>query len=678
MIQVQAPNGEIVQFPDGMADDKIAEVMRATYGGPEPQKPVGVTEDVVKSAGSGVVQGGIGLAGLLGDAQGLVSKGMDKLLGPRTPEAQKLQAEASLLPTSSGIKSVVEDNVGKLYEPKTRAGEYARTIGEFAPGAMAGPGGWLRNLAVFGAAPAVASEFAGGLVKGTEYEPYVRGGVALATGAIGGLATAPGNVAGAVNRAAQGTSRQQLEAAEQLFQEAQAMGMPLTRPDAIQAVTGGSTNFGNLQRVVEGQGGLRESFAARPAQVDNAAGRALDQITPAAPNPSAIGPAVGGAAEGTINDVRGIINIASEPFYNAASTVRLTPQEMAQVRALPGYREAREAVRGDPQLARYVQGLPDDSVGFLNEVKKYLDNAAENAAAPINQQRNMQRSAGYGSDAETAKNIGIGASADYDAALQIQAQSREQFLQPLLDGPLGKIASKDTTTQKAISALFPTNPLPNSADEIATAVSALSRRNPYAARNLVRAHAESVFNETTQRLQTGANEFGGAKFAAVLRGNPQQAANLEAAVRSLPQGDQVWSGFDRFLTILEAQGTRQRIGSQTAFNQEVLQDLRQGKLISEAGSAIASGGLKLPTKIKDRIERWRMGQNVDELARLFSDPNAGREFARLASAPAGSGQALASFVRVVSLARPAVTGQPSTGGSKKAGAEGNKSGRQGS
>jgi hypothetical protein len=622
-----------------------------------------IAADVAKSGGVGLGKGAIGLAGMVGDASDLLAAGTNyagnKIAGVLGGEPYALPDKSRTInqyvPTSKSIQGAIEENVtGEFYKPQTVAGEYAQTVGEFIPGALAGPGGMARNTAAFGIIPGLTSEFAGQQTKGTKLEPWARGGAAVLSGGVSGVLTAPGNAAQTIGRTAHGVDRNVLAQAEALFQEAQAAGMPLTRPEAIQAVTNGATNFGNLQRVVEGQGAMKPFFAERAGQTDAAAGRVFDQVTPAAPNPSAIGPAVGTAAEGTIDDVRGAVNAASDPFYTQAATIRLTPYEMQRVRALPGYPEARDAVRNDPQLARYVRGLPEDSVGFLNEVKKHLDTAAENAAAPVNQQRNMQRSAGYGLDATAARDIGVNASRrtpgnPYETALNIQSQGRDRFLQPLLDGPLGKIAARDTATKKAIDVLFPNNPLPNSADEIATAVRAVSQRNAYAARNLVRAHLEMTFNEATQHLASGVNSYGGAKFAAIVRGNPQQAANLEAAIRALPNGDQTWQGVDRFLTILEAQGQRQAIGSQTAFNQEVLQDLRQGKLASEAGSAALSGGLKLPTKIKDRVERWRMGSNVDELARLFTDPTAGREFARLANAGTGINP-VGSLVRLVGLA----------------------------
>ena len=87
-------------------------------------------------------------------------------------------------------------------------------------------------------------------------------------------------------------------------------------------------------------------------------------------------------------------------------------------------------------------------------------------------------------------------------------------MQPLLDGYIGKVAGRDTTTKKAIEALFPEKPLANSEQEIGRTIGALAANNPRAARDLVRAHAEGVFNEATQRLASGGlNQSGGAKFS---------------------------------------------------------------------------------------------------------------------------------------------------------------------
>lgn len=657
IFEMQAPGGPVIEIdaPDAAQAKAAFEKIRSS------QPSVG--GDIAKSAGVGLAKGGLGLAGMGGDIGSLITS-----LAGMPSDARKVfrgipGVGSSLAgPTSAELQGEVEKYTGEFRKPQTQYGRYAQNIAEFVPGALV-PGGGARtlanmarqvpsNLIKFGVLPGAASEAAGQYAEGSWAEPYIRGAAAVGTGGVAALATRPKTAATTIRGALDNVTPQQLDAAENLFMEAQRAGQPITRAEAVQYVTNGATRMGDVQRVVEGQGGMKEFFAPRAAQNEAALGgvaRSLDPNPTPATMGDQVGPTAGRVAEQTVDDVRGAINTASDPFYQAASTVRLTPQEMTRVRALPGYAEARDAVRNDPQLARYVQGLPEDSVGFLNEVKKFLDTAAENAAGPMNAQRNQQRAAGYGSDARVARQTGINASPDYEVALGIQERARDQYLQPLLNGPIGRMAGRDTTTQKAIAALFPDNPSPNSANEVTTAVTALSARNPAAARSLVRAHAESVFNESTQNLIGGPNQFGGAKFAAAIRGNPQQAANLEAAVRALPNGDQVWTGFDRFLQIVEAQGTRQRIGSQTAFNQEVLQDLRRGTTVQEAGSAVVTGGLKLPAKIKDTLDRWRLGRGVDEIAALLTNPEAGRRFRQLAEMPSGGNDAAGIFTRLVYL-----------------------------
>jgi hypothetical protein len=211
---------------------------------------------------------------------------------------------------------------------------------------------------------------------------------------------------------------------------------------------------------------------------------------------------------------------------------------------------------------------------------------------------------------------------------------------------LGKIAQRDLTTKRAVEALFPSNPIPNSAGEISHTVHALAERNPMVARQLVRTHAEMTFNEATQRLAGGPNQSGGAKFAAILRGNPQQAQNLEAAVRALPNGDTTWNGFNRFLDILEAQQFRQATGSRTAFKIPGVEDLKGGGIANNLGQVVASGGFKWPQKAMQAIQNWNVGRNLDDLARLLTDPAVANQFRAIATAPRGSSKALALTARL--------------------------------
>lgn len=138
--------------------------------------------DIAKSAGIGVAQGALGLATLSGNLESLGRMGIDKaatLLGFQDPKL----SESTLLPTYNDAKSKVEEYTGEFYEPQTTAGEYARTIGEFAPTAFMGPGGAVARAANV-VVPATVSETLGQVTKGTSAEPWARAAGAVAGGVV--------------------------------------------------------------------------------------------------------------------------------------------------------------------------------------------------------------------------------------------------------------------------------------------------------------------------------------------------------------------------------------------------------------------------------------------------------------------------------------------------------------
>lgn len=678
--EIQSPDGSIYEIEAPDQASAIAAFQK--FSTSQPSGP-SVAEDVAKSGASGLARGVAGLVGLPGTIAGVLRKGADIAADQTVGRAVNYAKTGSLsAPSPAPTEELIRQNPvagfvpdpgrvisgeaitdaaatvapGIKYQPQTVAGEYARTVGEFAPGLLA-PGSMAQRVVGGVLAPAFLSETAGQATKGTALEAPARVVGALAGGIGGTLATRPSTAEAALSAGMRGVDEATITAAGQLMQQAQQRGIALTWPEAVaQASNGGGRGMTNMQRVVEGsQGGgdiMGGFMAQRPGQIEAAARREFSSIAPQSQAPSTLGPAIGEAAESRINDVRGAINAATAPLYTAAEKVRLSPQDMARVRALPGFKEAADTVRNTPQLARYVRGLPEDSVGFLNEVKKQLDASATASASPLNLQKNMQVSAGYGADAGAVRQAAEVASADYGKALAVQQAARQQFLEPLLQGPLGRIADKSTETRQAINVLFPTNPLPGSAGEISDAVSALAKKNLMAARQLVRAHIESVFNESTQALQSGANQFGGAGFVATLKGNPQQAENLSAAVRGVA-GPDAAKGFDTFLDVVAATGQRQRMGSPTAFNQELQDVLRRGGAVGEAANIAATGGIKLPGKIKDVYDQWRLGKNTEQIARLITDPNALPLFRRLAQEAPGSTRAQAMAARLTSMAAQA-------------------------
>lgn len=645
-----------------LSNDDLIKLFQSTRQ-PQAQQPKGPTAsdtawDVAYTIPSGLARGVANLVGLPGDVSEGIGHGIN-WLGEKAGYKRSEVVPSPMMPNSSKVKGAVENVTGPLYNPKTPVGNYTNAVSELVPMAAASPGSLLRNLVNFALIPGVAGEGAVDIThtRGTAAEPWIRAGTQLGAGVTSSVVNAPRNSAALAN-ATRGVTRDQLAAAENLFQEALQSGVPISRAEALQHITNGATRLGDVQRVVEGQGRMRDFYANRVQNNDAAFGRAVDRIQPTPnPNPSTIGSEVAGAADNTLMQVRRAINDATDPLYQQARNAYLSPADMDRIkRTVPGFDEALAAVRGNAQRNRNVANLPDNNVLVLNEVKKYLDEAATNAASPLAQQRSQQIAAGLSQDASAVKQAAIdasgGVSGPYAVALEAQQQARAKYLEPLLRGPLGKMAKDDLTTQQAISALFPTNPLPNSAQEISTAVTALSKRSPAAAKDLVRAHLESVFNESTQRLQGGLNQFSGAGFAATIRGNPQQAANLEAAIRALPNGDKVWPGVNKFLEFMEAQGQRQRIGSNTSFNTEFMNELKGSNSIVDATIQGAKTGLvKLPERLNQMMETWRLGKNTDELARLFTEPGAGKDFMRLAQMPTGSQRAADTMARLAYIAQ---------------------------
>ncbi len=158
-----------------------------------------VATDIAKSTGTGLLEGVAGLIQFPRDAGnylgGLATYGIDRAMGYTPEQATQRQEdlksiqnrfrEDSLIPGPAEVADAAVENFGG-YQPQTTAGEYARTAGQFAPNALMGPGGVIRR-GVSVAVPAVASETAGQLTEGTDYEPVARVGGALAGGLVAGV-----------------------------------------------------------------------------------------------------------------------------------------------------------------------------------------------------------------------------------------------------------------------------------------------------------------------------------------------------------------------------------------------------------------------------------------------------------------------------------------------------------
>jgi len=200
-----APDGKgyTVEGPEGATQEQAFQMLQQQIGKPQAAPETGVLEDAAKSVGAGLANATAGTLGTAGDVRSLLSAGTSALGSKLGVEPDKVQAFKDYMskaagmtgpgmvfanaPTSRQIKDSADPIVSPDYEPQTVAGGYLKTGAEFLPGmAVGGPRALLPRLATNVVAPAIASETAGQITKGTEAEPYARVGAALLGGAGAG------------------------------------------------------------------------------------------------------------------------------------------------------------------------------------------------------------------------------------------------------------------------------------------------------------------------------------------------------------------------------------------------------------------------------------------------------------------------------------------------------------
>jgi len=184
---VPQENGPGVGGPTAMRELTDQGILPRRFVAGDASGQGGTGSDVAKSFGSGLLRGGAALVDLPGQAMnaagGVVQSGLE-MVGFSPEVAASARRSYGMMPMGTGTTAAqgmaVASGGASEYQPKTTAGEYASTVGEFLPGAALGGGG-IGGVIKYGVAPALASEAAGQATKGTKAEPYARLAAAIAT-----------------------------------------------------------------------------------------------------------------------------------------------------------------------------------------------------------------------------------------------------------------------------------------------------------------------------------------------------------------------------------------------------------------------------------------------------------------------------------------------------------------
>lgn len=145
--------------------------------------------DMLKSAGSGLVQGAAGLISVpaqLGDLLGKkVTSGIDYMMGVPPEETAQRQAKVSdygrTLPNPANIQ-------GPEYQPQTTAGKFTQTVGQFLPSTLAGGPAGMGAKLLSATLGGIGSETAGQTAQ--KFMPEADSYARIVGGVVGGLSPA--------------------------------------------------------------------------------------------------------------------------------------------------------------------------------------------------------------------------------------------------------------------------------------------------------------------------------------------------------------------------------------------------------------------------------------------------------------------------------------------------------
>jgi hypothetical protein len=382
---------------------------------------------------------------------------------------------------------------------------------------------------------------------------------------------------------------------------------------------------------------LLEQTRAVMQQRGPAAATAMDALTESmAPDltPRQGAQAVQDGATGAINDLRQQRSAAGSPLYQSAfeSTrpIGIDPTPVIN-RALrlgdenPSIRPILDRMTRTVMRDRYGRPITDLEQ-LQNGVKEWLDNQI--GFAQTSGQPKLVRAL---TDAQgTLLGVLDNASREYANARAVW----QQLSGPVTDAENGMIGQLSQDRALGDSAKIFLNPKNETPADIRNAGMAISAQNPQAVPALVKQYLQDKLDLAKKAVTNDTSRLGAnfnAKTMGAVELNPREAANIEAAIRLLPDGDNVWRGFERTMQVFRTQGNRYVPGSPTAYNQAVQEGLKSNGLFGVSSTIEAASN---PFRFAvDRIRNARLRSTYSVLDRVFSSPDSLNQLVAIAREP---------------------------------------------
>lgn len=478
-------------------------------------------------------------------------------------------------------------------------------------------------LGTAGSATQQGMEYAG---AGPIQQMLGTGAVMLGTGAAtGGVRSTPSDI---VNRNLKGVTPEGMRLAQMLQQDSIKLGMPITGAEAIAQATGQrglTTTQRFLEQAEPSQGTMNQFMANRPAAVQQGFGNVMQNVSPRAPTSST--PAnLQQAGKDVIRGAEKNLTASVQPFYSQGMTemqslqagkpLPVLPNEVAALQKNDAIADAINHVTTNAYTG--VKGLPPTNPRVLDAAKQYLDAQYTRFTDPLAGSLDKRKAGiAFGGSRELDTYLSSKSPTYAQGSRNFEVAQKTQF-DPMRQGPVGQIAEGNVGRD----VLMPPAPISLYPADIKRTAELLRRKDPQALPDWTRQNLEGIFNETTQKLSTGENQFGGPKFASTIAGNKAQRDNLRTLVTETG-GMQAWQGFERFLDVAQAQGQRLPANSATSFNEMIKNELGSG-VVSKALTPFK------PSNLVTWAENLQLGRNADMLAKMLTDPDSVAKLQELA------------------------------------------------
>lgn len=648
MIEVRGPDGSINQFPDGTPDAVIENAMRANYpppsATPEPQNEASTFDRAIRSpVGVGVLEGASDIANLpramgglagaasdwLGDKLGIgeTGKGVMKAIGA------PIAAIGEAMPDPKFINMALFGDYGGPPPAATDQDRYTRAGARGVAGTL-GMGAYGPMALMTGAAAGLGSEYA------KDQFPDSKWAALLGGLAAGGLTAGTYNFlrptsAGVARSMLSGIDNTTIRSGEDLQASAidQLLG-PLTPGQAM-------NNRGMLQieRMTEQspQGGpMQAMYDQRGPAAFNAVGAQVDGIT-GGMTPRQGMQAVQAGTGGAIKSAVQARTNAATPFYTAARSERapegiLAPVMAdidAQIAANGPQSAVGQALAGWKAKLQSTASGGEVSIGQLDTLYKEFRDQIKRPSIAADSLKGADATAG-GVLTGVSKSIG---EATANASPNIAAgraayQAGTPPVDALKKGLVGDIYRTKSLQRAADTFINPANETPK---DIYNAANAIRGQDKDALPALVGQYIDGRLQAAAKSTRKDPSRVGG-QFSQDIMGelDTNAAQNLEAAIKTLPDGVTRWKAFVRLNDVLRAQGRRLQAGSPTTANNAIMDEMRQPQGAVGAVSRLATGPLRTS---RDWLESARLNGNFADLAEIFSSPNSIDRLRELAREP---------------------------------------------